>query len=106
MLTAKYGLNTEKKPKPIIRAEDEFELLKTLWTSEAVTFDHERQRLQLALIFQIAGVTGNRPGALLALQYKHVKITLLRDHAGSEVPRVLVEISFRETKSYLGAKDT
>ena len=32
----------EKKPKPIMRAEDEFELLKTLPLYNEMTFDHER----------------------------------------------------------------
>ena len=101
-----FGLNKGKKPKPIVRAEDEFELLKTLWTSAEVTFNHERQRIQLALLHQIAGITGNRPDALLSICYKHVKVTLLRDPAGGEQPRPLIEISFEETKGYLGSKDT
>lgn len=88
-----------------MRAEDEFELLKTLWTSCEMAFGHERLRVQLALILQLAGITGNRPGALLALRYENLKITLLRDPAGSEWPRMLIEFTFKHTKGYLGLKD-
>ncbi len=72
-LAAQFNLSTEKKEKPIMRAEDLFELLKTLWVSNEIKFKHERHRVQLALIMQLAGITGNRSGALLALCYKHIK---------------------------------
>jgi hypothetical protein len=67
--------------------------------------EHERLRVQLALILQLAGITGNRPEALLSLRYKHVKITLLRDPYGSEWPKPIIELTFEKTKSYMGAKD-
>lgn len=88
-----------------MRAEDEFELLKTLFLSSEVTFNHERYRIQLALIMQLAGITGNRPAALLAICYKHVKVTLLPDPNGGERPRVILEIVYKHTKGYLGQKE-
>ena len=88
-----------------MRAEDEFELLKTLWLSGEILFDHERHRVALALILQLAGITGNRPGALLALRYRHVKLFLLLDAIAGNRPRVLMEVKFEETKTYLGPKD-
>lgn len=57
----------------MLHAEDEFELLKTLYTSTETTYPHERYRVQLALIMQLAGITGNRPGALVAVCYRHTK---------------------------------
>ncbi|KAK0255783.1 hypothetical protein LTR35_018293, partial [Friedmanniomyces endolithicus] len=60
-------LESEKQAKPIVRAEDEYALLKALWSSSSLTLDHERSSVQLALIAQLAGITGNRPGALFAL---------------------------------------
>lgn len=54
---------------------------------------------------QLAGITGNRPAALLAVRYRHIKVTLLPDPEGGEQPRVLIEIVFHHTKSYLGEKD-
>ena len=105
-LAIKHGLRTETKKKPIMRAEDEFELLKTLYLSTEMNFNHERHRVQLALIMQLAGITGNRPAALLAVCYGHVKVTLLPDPQGGERPRVLVEIAYKYTKGYLGEKDS
>lgn len=89
-----------------MRAEDEFELLKTLFLSVEITFDHERHRVQLALIMHLAGITGNRPAALLAVCYKDVKITLLPDPNRGELPRRLIEIAFKNIKGYLGEKET
>ena len=104
-LAIKYYLRTEKKPKPIIRAEDEFELLKTLFLSPNVVFNYERHRVQLALIMQLAGITGNRPTALLGVYYKHVKVTLLVDLMGGERPCVMLEVTYKSTKRYHGDKD-
>jgi integrase len=103
-LVLEFNLETTKLPQPIIRAEDEFMLLKTLWSSPDMRFKHERIRVQLALIAQLAGVTGNRPGALLALQYQDLKVSLLRDPNGG-LPKVLVDFTFKKTKSYHGSKE-
>ena len=56
---------------------------------------------------QLAGITGNRPSALLAVRYQNIKVTLLEDPDGGEQPRVLIEIVFNHTKgcSHLGEKD-
>lgn len=54
---------------------------------------------------QLAGITGNRPSALLAVRYQHIKVTLLPDPDGREQPRVLIEIVFHHTKGYLREKD-
>ena len=89
-----------------MRAEDEFELLKTLFLSVEIAFDHERHRVQLALIMQLAGITGNRPAALLGVCYNDIKITLLPDPKEGELPRRLIEIAFKNTKGYLGEKET
>ena len=104
-LAIKHGLRTDKKRKPVLHAEDEFELLKTLYISVEATFSHERYRVQLSAVSQLAGITGNRPGALLAVRYRHIKVTLLPDPDGGEQPRVLMEIIFPHTKGYLGEKD-
>ena len=104
-LAHEFNLETEKAPKPIVRAEDEFELLKTLWSSSLMSFKHERLRVQLALVAQLAGITGNRPGALLALRYRDLKVTLLRDLENNQKPKLLLEITFRVSKSYYGPKE-
>ena len=104
-LMEEFRLATGKKPKPIVRAEDEFELLRTLWGSADVVMEHERLRVQEALLLVLAGITGNRPEALLSLRWKHVKMALLRDPDGGEWPRPIVDLTFEKTKSYMGAKD-
>ena len=48
---------------------------------------------------------GNRPEALLSLRWKHAKMALLRDPDGSEWLRLIVNLTFEKTKSYMGAKD-
>ncbi|KAJ9644078.1 hypothetical protein H2199_003946 [Coniosporium tulheliwenetii] len=103
-LVIEFNMRTEHKVKPIMRAEDLFEYLKTLWESTQMPFDMEVHRLGLALVVQLAGITGNRPDALLQLRYKHVAVYLLRDPDGGERPRLLVEWKFKHTKGYLGEK--
>jgi Protein of unknown function (DUF3435) len=88
-----------------MRAEDEFECQKTLYTSPEMVFDMEVHRLGTALLMQLAGSTGNRPQALLNLKFKHAAITLLPDPEGGVLPRVLMEWKFEDTKEYLGKKD-
>jgi hypothetical protein len=46
-LIIEFGLRTETKEKPIMRAEDEFECLKTLYTSPEMVFDMEAHRLAM-----------------------------------------------------------
>ncbi|OQN95439.1 hypothetical protein B0A48_18547 [Cryoendolithus antarcticus] len=74
-LAAKFKLCTEKKVEPILRAEDESELWNSLRCSMDIPLEHERLRLQLALLMQLAEITGNRPGALLSLRYENIKDT-------------------------------
>ena len=104
-LADEHNLRKNKKKKPVLHAEDEFELLKTLYTFTETTFPHERYRVQLALVTQLSGITGNRPSALLAVRYQHTKVTLLADPKSGEQSQMLIKIVFRHTKGYLGEKD-
>lgn len=85
--------------------EDLFEVLKTQWTSSEMTFDHERHRVELCLFLLLAGTTGNRPAALLALRYRDIAASLIRDPAGGYEPYILLEFKYTQTKGYLGQKD-
>jgi hypothetical protein len=105
-LIDEFDLRTEPKEKPIMRAEDEFECLKTLYTSPEMVFDMEVHRVGMALLMQPAGITGNRPQALLNLQFKHVAVALLPDLEGGKLPRAMIEWKFEDTKEYLGKKDS
>ncbi|XMA19909.1 hypothetical protein WAI453_012700 [Rhynchosporium graminicola] len=53
----------------------------------------------------LAGITGNRPEALVELRYRHLKLTLIRDPDGGSRPRLFIELTPEFTKRYLGAKD-
>ena len=64
--------------------KDEFKLLKILHTSIETTFPYEQYRVQLALIIQLARITGNRPSILLVVCYQHIRVTLLEDPNGGE----------------------
>lgn len=103
-LAADFELSTERKPKAIVRAEDEFELLKVLWGSSRVPMEHERLRVQLALLIQLAGITGSRPSALMGITYGDFALSLLKDPKGGEWPRLVVDVTLTQTKSYLGPK--
>ena len=70
-----------------------------------MVFEHERYRIQLALLVILAGITGNRPDALLKLTWGDIKFVLLRDPSGRTRARLVVELTFNNTKGYLGAKD-
>ena len=105
LLAQTYNLKAKLDVKPIIQASDEFELLKALYTSPDSCFEHERHRIELALIIQLAGFTGNRPKALLELRYGDIKVTLLRDPDGGRRPRRLIEITFNHTKGFRGEKE-
>lgn len=89
----------------MLHVDDEFELLKTLYIFTETIFSHERYRVQLTLVMQLAEITGNRPSALLAVRYQHIKMTLLEDSGNKEQPQVLIEIVFNHIKGYLGEKD-
>jgi hypothetical protein len=78
--------------------EDTFELLRTLWTTNA---DAEGwDPVQLALIMLLAGIMGYRPDALLSLRHQDVKITLLSDPAFDNRPWPVVELKPEKTKRY------
>ncbi|KAK1810844.1 hypothetical protein LTR12_014803 [Friedmanniomyces endolithicus] len=93
---AEVNLSTAKEEKPIMRPEDEFELLKTLWESPEMRLQHERLRVQLALMIQLARITGT--GALRRLQFKDRKIALLPNHAGGDRPRLVMDFTCEHTK--------
>ena len=101
-----FRLRTAAKEKPIMRVEDEFECLKTLWGSKDMVFELEVHRIAVALLMKLAGGTGNRPKALLQLRFRDISVALLPDPQGSEWPRVVIDWKFENTKGYLGAKDT
>lgn len=55
--------------------------------------------MQLALVLQLAGITGNRTDALLGLRSENPKVTLLCDLAGNEWSRMLTEVAIEYSRS-------
>ena len=85
-------------------AEDLAEFARVLLATTEMTFAIGWLRVQLVLFCQLAGITGNRPEALVNLRYRHLKLTLIRDPDGGR-PRLFVELTPEFTKGFLGSKD-
>lgn len=103
-LARQHHLSDEKRPKAPLDIVDVRLLLFTNLTTVGVRYKTGRYRIQNGLICQAAFITANRPGAIFHLQYKHIRVSLLRDPLGGP-HRILLEWTFEFTKSYLGAKD-
>ena len=109
-LAAHHGLrekndNKGKRPPGVIRIEELFELLRTLWTTDQIHFKNERERVQLALLLQLAAYSGNRPSALLELRYRDIEVAL-HPNEHDDDSAVVITIHWAETKSYQGKKKT
>lgn len=103
-LAKKYGLTSEGHAKATAYIEDLVLLAKKTVKARRKRFRHGRNRVQLLLFLQLAGFTANRPGALLELCYRHIRVTLLRDPTGGP-NQILLEFTFEFTKTFLGTKD-
>ncbi|KAH6667257.1 hypothetical protein B0J14DRAFT_603092, partial [Halenospora varia] len=84
--------------------EDLAEYARVLLITREMTFQLGWLRIQLILFCQLAGITGNRPEALVQLRYRHLKLTLIRDHKNPR-PRLFIELTAEFTKGFLGMKD-
>ncbi|KAF2012894.1 hypothetical protein BU24DRAFT_425506 [Aaosphaeria arxii CBS 175.79] len=62
-----------------------------------------RYRIQTAFYIPSGFITGNRPDAILKLQYRHLRVTLLRDIKGGP-HQILIEYLFEFNKTFLGPK--
>lgn len=69
-----------------------------LWTTGTEPWDP----VQLALIILLAGITGQRPGALVSLKHADVAITLFP--TGRDRPHMVLEVKPRNTKGYRDKK--
>ena len=94
----------EDNVKSIMYVEDLVQFARVLLTTREMTFPLGWSRIQLILFCQLAGITGSRPEALLQLRYRHLKLTLIRDHNNPR-PRLFIELTAEFTKGFLGMKD-
>jgi Protein of unknown function (DUF3435) len=59
--------------------EDLTKVVETAISTTKKKFGHGQQRIELGLFLQLAGLTANRPQAILDLRYRHILVSLLRD---------------------------
>jgi Protein of unknown function (DUF3435) len=73
-----------------------------------ISFEIGWLRIQFILFCLLGALTGNRPGALVHLQYRHLKLSLVRDPEDPTGchPRLFIELTPEFTKSFLGAKNS
>ncbi|KAJ6112296.1 hypothetical protein N7523_002118 [Penicillium sp. IBT 18751x] len=103
-LAKKYKLSIKGRDKPPMDVEDLAKVVETTISTTKKKFGHGRHRIELGLFLQLAGLTTNRPQAILNLRYRHIQVSLLRDpHGGPH--RIVIEFTFEFTKEWLGAKD-
>jgi hypothetical protein len=84
--------------------EDLAEYARVLLATIEMTFKLNWLWIQLILFCQLAGITGNRPKTLVQLQYRHLKLTLIRDYNNPR-PRLFIELTAEFTKGFLSIKD-
>jgi hypothetical protein len=84
--------------------QDLAKVVETAISTTEKKFGHGRHRIELRLFLQLAGLTTNRPQAILNLRYRHIQVSLLRDPRGGP-HRIVIEFTFEFTKEWLGAKD-
>jgi hypothetical protein len=100
----KHKLTKGKCEKTAIYVEDLVKYLQTNLTTTKKRYTHSQYCIQLALFCQLASFSGNRPQALLNLQYWDIVVTLLRDSNGG-LHQILIEFTCEFTKQFLSVKD-
>ncbi|KAJ5981917.1 hypothetical protein N7451_012017 [Penicillium sp. IBT 35674x] len=103
-LAKKYKLSIKGREKPPMDVEDLAKVVETTVSTTKKKFGHDLHRIELGLFLQLAGLTTNRPQAILDLRYRHIQVSLLRDPQGGP-HRIVIEFTFEFTKKWLGAKD-
>ena len=100
-------LKLGKREKATMYVQDLAEFCRVLLATTEMRFDCGWLRIELILFCQLAGITGNRPEALVNLRYRHLKLTLIRDPTGQSgsYPRLFIELTAEFTKTFLGIKD-
>jgi len=98
------GLSNAKRESATMYVEDLAEFARVLLATTQMTFEIDWLRIQLIFFCQLAGITGNRPAALVDLRFRHLNLTLIRDR-NADRPRLFIELTTEYTKGYLGMKD-
>ncbi len=100
----KHGLSVQKCEKIPMFVEDLLQVLEMALRTTTKWFHLGRLRIAECLFLHLTAFTPNQPGTILALQYKHIMVRVLRDPEGGP-HRLLLEFTFKFTKEYLGMKE-
>ncbi|CZR66010.1 uncharacterized protein PAC_15910 [Phialocephala subalpina] len=92
IVAVEKDLDFTKRPSATIYAEDLAEYARVLLATTEMTFEIGWLRVQLVLFCELAGITGNRPEALVELRFRYLKLTLIRDPDRGG-PRLFVELT-------------
>ena len=103
LVAEQKSLEMTRRPKKNMFIEDVVEFARVLLTTTETAFLCGWQRMQLLLFCQLAAITANRPGALLGLRYRDLRLTLIRDPEGGR-PRLFIFLTPEFTKRFLGKK--
>jgi Protein of unknown function (DUF3435) len=97
-LTAEYGLDNTETEKPLLEADDFVEIIQYHWVSDINIFPNERQRVRVAALLLLAAFTGSRPGALLHVAYRDLRLYVERHRKNSE-HELKLGVTLTKTKS-------
>jgi hypothetical protein len=98
----KYELTREQTFEKIEAVpEDVRVLLNTLWTRAADINCAQNERFSFHAILIIAGI-GFRPGAVVKIPYKQVKLAVVRDPQHLDRRNLAVSITLRQNKQRTG----
>lgn len=104
-LVQSKNLRTGSKDKPIMDVDNQYELLCTILTSPDMNFERERDRVATLLATQLIGNTASRPDAVFKIQYRDVRVAVMRDPELNNEEVLVIHSTFGETKTYLGEKN-
>ncbi|KAJ6166764.1 hypothetical protein N7470_002211 [Penicillium chermesinum] len=99
-ITKQMNGQMRRRDKPAMDVEDLTKVVETTVSTTKKKFGHGRHRIELALFLQFAGLTTNRPQAILNLRHRHIQVSLLRDPQGGP-HRIIIEFTFGFTKEWL-----
>jgi len=104
IIAKKKGFCNEKQENATIYIEDFAEFAYMILAMTEITFNIGWLRVQLILFYQFAGITDNRPEALVELRFRYLKLTLIRNPNGNRL-RLFIELTAEFIKGFFGLKD-
>ncbi|KAE8547697.1 hypothetical protein EYB25_009490 [Talaromyces marneffei] len=97
-LTKEYDLDNTESEKPLLEAEEFMEVIQYHWAADINIFPNERQRVQVAAILLLAAYTGSRPGALLNITYRDLRLNMEK-HRKTGKHELKLAVTLTKTKS-------